>query len=115
MRAAQPGAAVVVATGRGDAGAGLPAGEAIDRAARLLEEASAHQEDPPLDDVTAGLLDARFEVADAAGGGRALRRERDTIEPAHRAGPRRAWGATASGSPSDRSAGCSDEPAARGR
>ena len=80
VRAALPGAAVAVVTGRVDAASRFPAGAAIDRAARLLDEVSASGADAALlDDVTLGLLDARFEVA-----GHQLRRERETIDPARR-------------------------------
>ncbi len=83
-RAAAPGATVALATGRGLYSERWPVGEAIDRAARLLRYrpaaptvgAPAGPGDalpgPPagvrVDDVTAGLLDPRFDVrGDRAG------------------------------------------------
>ncbi|MBK9034162.1 MAG: protein kinase [Myxococcales bacterium] len=55
-----PGAPMVVATGPGVVGATLPVGEVIDRGARLL---GAHGAGVWLDDVTAALLEGRFELA----------------------------------------------------
>jgi tetratricopeptide (TPR) repeat protein len=65
LRAALPGRALALTTGRAEVGTVL-AGETIDRAARLLdgERASAGI---VLDDVTAGLLGSRFEVIDRSG------------------------------------------------
>jgi tetratricopeptide (TPR) repeat protein len=69
LRRLLPDAPVAVATGRAVLTSRLPAGEAIDRAVRLL---SAPRGDRPpailLDDVTAGLLGSRFEVAGDDGG-----------------------------------------------
>ena len=64
MRAALPDAPIAVATGRGRVGDRKPAGEAIDRAAALLREAAPTHGLPPIriDEVTAGLLDAGFDV-----------------------------------------------------
>ena len=62
-------APIAVATGRAVMQSRLPAGEAIDRAVRLLS--SPRAEGVPailLDDVTAGLLGNRFEVAGDEGG-----------------------------------------------
>ncbi|EYF02145.1 serine/threonine-protein kinase [Chondromyces apiculatus] len=77
MREALPTAPVAVATGRGVLEGAVPVGEAIDRAVSLLRahERGASSRSPSitlsavrLDDVTAGLLDARFDVGtDAAG------------------------------------------------
>ena len=77
MREALPSAPVAVATGRSVLDGAVPVGEAIDRAVVLLRahERGASSRSPSitlsavrLDEVTAGLLDARFDVgADAAG------------------------------------------------
>ncbi len=83
MRAVVPSAPMALAIGRGVIAGRWPVGEAIDRAARLLR-ASAPVEKPSappvrIDDVTAGLLDVRFDL----GGDRAglyLRGERDVVE-----------------------------------
>ena len=85
LHAAGVDAPIIVATGRGvDVGERLPVGEAIDRAVRLLRECAPNgdQTGGPsygivLDDVTARLLDRRFEVVPRPGGGAELRRERD--------------------------------------
>ncbi len=82
IRRSAPGAAVAVATGRGIVARGsLPLAESIDRAARLLrdgeltEETRRMAEQPRsragpvrLDDVTAGLLGAAFDVGGDAMG-----------------------------------------------
>ncbi len=64
MRAVAPDRPMALATGRGVVAARLPVGEAIDRAGRLLLLAEAARSLPGivLDEVTAGLLDAHFEV-----------------------------------------------------
>ncbi|MFT3772360.1 MAG: protein kinase [Minicystis sp.] len=81
MHAALPKAAIVLATGLGVVAERLPVGEAIDRAAHLLAEARRAPGGAILiDDATAGLLDARFEVAGEPGA-RALSAERDADEP----------------------------------
>ena len=67
MRAALPGVPMVLATGRGVVDGDLPVGEVIDRAARAL--AGAPGDAVRLDEITAGLLDARFDVAFDAGPG----------------------------------------------
>src|SRR5262249_51967926 len=54
------GAAMVLATGRGVLGGRMPVGEVIDRALRELDDAP--DDAVRIDDTTAGLLDARFEV-----------------------------------------------------
>lgn len=65
-----PGRLVAVVTGRGEMTERLPAGELIDRAVRMLQQPPPRPGvpgDPPrisIDEVTAGLLDARFEVLD---------------------------------------------------
>ncbi|HVY46547.1 MAG TPA: AAA family ATPase, partial [Minicystis sp.] len=75
MQKALPGRELVLGTGRRVLGGPAPFGEVIDRAAQLLRRALAARADavavpraipaPPrcrLDDVTAGLLDSRFEM-----------------------------------------------------
>jgi tetratricopeptide (TPR) repeat protein len=66
---------MVLATGRAEVTGQLPVGELIDEAARMLARltsaspgASPRASAPPIaiDDVTAGLLDARFDVAEGA-------------------------------------------------
>jgi tRNA A-37 threonylcarbamoyl transferase component Bud32/tetratricopeptide (TPR) repeat protein len=68
LREMLPDAPIVLATGRGVVTGKFPVGEVLDRAARLLMESA-----PPagprtgpvrLDEVTAGLLDLRFDVVD---------------------------------------------------
>jgi serine/threonine protein kinase len=77
-----PGAAVVLATGRGVLRERLPIGEAIDRAVRLLPrvQGGAESDGVLVDDMTAGLLDSRFEVAHLIGGVYALRSERASAD-----------------------------------
>ena len=62
LRALIPGARIALATGRGDVSSPWPVGEAIDRAAMLLGRRVGSERGIVLDDVTAGLLDARFDV-----------------------------------------------------
>lgn len=66
LRALSPGRTIALATGQGEVAGQLPVGDAIDRAARMLAlRDEPHDGDPvpiALDDVTAGLLDSRFEV-----------------------------------------------------
>lgn len=66
-----PNLRVALATGRGETGNRLPVGPAIDRAAGLLrptgERAETRGEGILVDDVTSGLLAARFEVRQAGG------------------------------------------------
>jgi serine/threonine protein kinase len=82
MRAAMPGAVMVLATGLGVVAERLPVGEVIDRAAGLLEAARRRPDGTiRIDDVTAGLLGARFDVADEPGA-RSLRGEHDGDTPA---------------------------------
>jgi eukaryotic-like serine/threonine-protein kinase len=82
MRALVSGPPMALATGRGVLAGRWPVGEAIDRAARLLRAAERADPHPVrLDEVTAGLLDVRFDI----GGDRAglyLRGERDVVEAA---------------------------------
>jgi tetratricopeptide (TPR) repeat protein len=71
-----PTAPMALATGRGVLAGGWPVAEAIDRAARLVLAGDAAVR---IDDVTAGLLDARFDVR-GDGHGLTLVGERDVIE-----------------------------------
>ncbi len=66
LRGLLPGASMALATGRGTAG--RPVGDAIDRAASLLGAGGRRVEGVALDEATAGLLDARFEVLRDEGG-----------------------------------------------
>ncbi|MCW5806255.1 MAG: protein kinase, partial [Deltaproteobacteria bacterium] len=71
-----PGLPMALATGRGVLAGRWPVGEVIDRAVGLLQASPEHVR---VDEVTAGLLDAGFEVGgDAAG--LYLKVERDVIE-----------------------------------
>ena len=88
MRVLMPDALMAIATGRGLVTDGWPLGEVIDRAVerlRAVQRSSAGREPtqgPPIgiDDVTAGLLDAHFEVGGDAGGLR-LHGECSDLEP----------------------------------
>jgi tRNA A-37 threonylcarbamoyl transferase component Bud32/tetratricopeptide (TPR) repeat protein len=68
LREMMPDAPIVLATGRGVVTGKFPVGEVLDRAARLLSDSpvpSATRTGPVrVDEVTAGLLDLRFEVVD---------------------------------------------------
>ncbi len=71
MRAFASGRAMAIAMGRADSTSKLPEGDVIDRAARLLSHAVPGPGDLPpiaLDEVTAGLLDARFDVIEREAG-----------------------------------------------
>jgi hypothetical protein len=59
LRAALPDRAIALATGRGVVSARSPVGEVIDRAARMLALGGPIR----IDEITAGLLDPRFEVS----------------------------------------------------
>jgi serine/threonine protein kinase len=63
LKAALPGARFAIATGRLNAGAGAPAGEAVERALGLLGAAGG---DIALDGASAALLSVRFRIADSA-------------------------------------------------
>ncbi|KYF67942.1 serine/threonine-protein kinase PknK [Sorangium cellulosum] len=88
MRSLLPRAPIALATGRGRLRGRSSAGEAIDRAAFLVEDArrarAAGEEAPAIrvDALTAGLLEGRFEIARAAGGAGLLRGERAAPEAA---------------------------------
>jgi hypothetical protein len=69
MRELANGRPLAIAMGRVDATSGLPEEGVIDRASRLLSHGSQAPGDPPpitLDEVSAGLLDARFDVIERA-------------------------------------------------
>lgn len=69
IRSAMPDARVALATGPADVSGQWPVGRVIDRAAALLETTLTTLDGGVyIDDVTAGLLDARFDVASAASG-----------------------------------------------
>ncbi len=81
LKQVAPGAPMALATGRGVFAGRWPVGEAIDRAATLLAAAERAPQSVRIDDVTAGLLDARFELGgDEAG--LTLVAERDVTETA---------------------------------
>jgi len=70
VKLATPHAAVVLVTGRGESTSRLPVGEALERAAALLDEvlADSRQERAVwIDENTRGLLDARFELSEQNG------------------------------------------------
>ncbi|MBA3396187.1 MAG: serine/threonine protein kinase [Deltaproteobacteria bacterium] len=63
IRAARPDAPIAVATGRALLTGGVPVGEAIDRAARLLRNADVEGRTViAIDDITAGLVGVQFEI-----------------------------------------------------
>lgn len=64
LRRRWPGFALALATGRGHVQNGRAFGEAVERAHRLLDEATAGVK---LDELTADLLDGRFEIGEAHG------------------------------------------------
>ena len=74
------GAPLVLAMGLGRSGERAPVGEVIERAARLLRQRRRDPRDASIaiDDLTAGLLDDRFEVR-TEGRARALLREREML------------------------------------
>jgi len=78
LKAIVPAAPCVLATGRGVIAGRWPVGEAIDRAVRLLD---APAQRVRIDDVTAGILDTRFEVG-GDDAGLFLVAERDVVEVA---------------------------------
>lgn len=70
VKLAAPHAEVVLVTGRGESTSRLPVGEALERAATLLDEVlgDGHQERVVwIDENTRGLLDARFELSEQNG------------------------------------------------
>ncbi|UQA56958.1 serine/threonine-protein kinase PknK [Polyangium aurulentum] len=74
-----PGAALAVGSGMTERDGALPLGSALEHAAALLDADGARGDAVPLDEVTAGLLDARFQIA-PAGAGHALLAERGPDE-----------------------------------
>jgi eukaryotic-like serine/threonine-protein kinase len=82
LRRALPDRRMALATGQGQVGAPAPAGPAIERAARLFEGATADG-GIRVDVLTAGLLDARFEI-EAGEAGLSLRGERAAAGVARR-------------------------------
>jgi tetratricopeptide (TPR) repeat protein len=76
VKAIAPASPVALATGRGVFAGRWPVGEAIDRAVKLLD---APADRVRLDDVTAGILDTRFEVG-GDDAGLFLVAERDIVE-----------------------------------
>ncbi|HEX7838424.1 MAG TPA: AAA family ATPase, partial [Kofleriaceae bacterium] len=61
---------MAIAMGRSEVTGGLPEGDVIDRASRLLSHAATQPGDLPpiaLDEMSAGLLDARFDVVERQG------------------------------------------------
>ncbi len=84
LRAAIPSSPIALATGRAVMGRSLHVGEAIDRVSRLVQRVPRGIKDPRgvrLDDVTQGLLGARFEV-EKDGDALRLLRELDVVEGA---------------------------------
>ena len=62
---------MAIAMGRAESTSQLPEGEVIDRASRLLAQPTPAAAGPPpiaLDEISAGLLDARFDVVEAGSG-----------------------------------------------
>ena len=71
LRTLAGGRPIAIAMGRAESTSRLPEGDVIDRASRLLAHAAdASEELPPiaLDEVSAGLLDARFDVIEREAG-----------------------------------------------
>jgi tetratricopeptide (TPR) repeat protein len=67
MCALAPDRPLAIAMGRTESGLGLPEGDVIARASRLLAHAVRRPDDLPLvalDEISAGLLDARFDVVE---------------------------------------------------
>jgi hypothetical protein len=74
MSALAPDRPLAIAMGRTEWGRKLPEGDVIDRASQLLAQVVRRPDEPPpivLDEVSAGLLDARFDVVERreTGGG----------------------------------------------
>lgn len=79
LRSSLGGSKLVLATGRGAVRGAVPMGDVIDRAGALLRRAG--HSGIHIDAVTAGLLDARFEVS-GDDADLVLVREKETAEPA---------------------------------
>jgi hypothetical protein len=76
MRRRLQGVPMALATGRGDVSGRLPLGEVIDRAVQLVSDDTS---DVRIDNVTAGLLPARFDVVPDRGA-YVLRRELELVQ-----------------------------------
>ncbi|HSK04999.1 MAG TPA: protein kinase, partial [Kofleriaceae bacterium] len=84
LRALATDRPIAISTGRTESARGLPDGDVIDRASRLLADVAAAPEAPApiaLDEVSAGLLDARFDVVEREAGF-VLRGERPLVQGA---------------------------------
>jgi len=88
LRGALPDTRIALSTGRGEQARGRPVGEAIDRALALLSgappaapTATSPSRPVQIDEVTAGLLDPRFEIS-GDGATLALKGIRELVEPA---------------------------------
>ncbi len=92
-RATLPDVPLALATGRGVIGARAPVGEALERAARLLRRSPA----VPIDEVTAGLLGARF-VVGSDGTSLTLVAERGPDDPRRLLGRETPWSAASASS-----------------
>ncbi|HSK00217.1 MAG TPA: protein kinase [Kofleriaceae bacterium] len=71
LRALANGRPMAIAMGRTETAGRLPEGDVLDRVSRLLADVAGAAGDPPpiaLDEVSAGLLDARFDVVEQQGG-----------------------------------------------
>jgi hypothetical protein len=80
LRSVRADMPIAVTTGWGELRRGLPVGEAIDRAMTSLNLIDTDRSTGILiDETTAGLLDARFDVVDLAGAGFELRGERPAL------------------------------------
>jgi eukaryotic-like serine/threonine-protein kinase len=87
LRARAPGRLMALATGRGEAAGRMPAAETIDRAAAMLVSIASAAGDAArdvrdgiaIDEVTARLLDARFDVRER-GGAYTLHGEQELVE-----------------------------------
>ncbi|WP_437683320.1 serine/threonine-protein kinase [Sorangium sp. So ce131] len=81
LRAVLGGAPVALVSGRAELSPRAPVGELIDRAVLFLaaDRAPAGEASVHIDEVTAGLLGSRFDVA-SDGAGRLLRGERDDLD-----------------------------------
>lgn len=75
-----PQSMVVVATGRGGFPERLPTGEAVDRAVGLLFDRETSAAQVLADDVTAGLLSARFDLVRVRPGVYSVTSERDSFD-----------------------------------
>ncbi len=118
LRAFAKGHPMAIAMGRTHSTSKLPERDVIDRASRLLSHIPKASEDPPLitlDEMSAGLLDARFDVTESESGVM-LRGERALMQGARRLLGRptscvgRDWELNALAGILDE---CIDEPAAR--